>query len=374
MADTAPANRASFNIMDNASAMQPSQWDPLLVPKEQIDREIQRLLDVPIPANVMRASSIEHPSAPSAFPSLTPGTRVMVQVLKPGERTVPRRSNSNCIEICIHGGGVIDAGQPMRAELHDVWTIPPMAVYSHYNDSNEPWAWLNYANTPLLEKLGVLFEEEGSGIGSHETAIEPAGDHAVATYNRVHAPDYPIGDSGARLRGYEYLLDIDVVESKSLLWPWKEIAPHMNLKLGDNGRGIWLLYNPATEGRQGTSASYFATYGATPPGGPSFKGERGHRHISASINYHTRGSGKSVVNGKTVEWKGGDLLYSAPGWSEHAHYWSDEGWTVITVQDHPMHIALNSLLWQEDLNGPIYTLGLEPGQKGYVGPREVGGS
>ena len=366
------ADHVEFLDLSGAPAGKPAPWDPFLVPKEALDAETEKLADAPVPGNGMRSSSIVHPRAGSDCPSFTPGTRVTINVLKPGERTAPRRSNCNQIEVCLSGQGRISAESDLRAEQHDVWTIPPMTVYSHHNDSRSLWVWLSYANTPLLEKLGVLFEEEGDDIGGQEGKLEPVAEQALAMFDQAHAPDFPIGELGARLRGYEYLTDISVVESRALLWPWREIAPHMNLKAGDNGRNIWLLYNPATERRQGTSASYFATYGGTPPDGPQFTGARGHRHISASINYHTRGSGRSVVNGESVEWKGGDLLYSAPGWSEHAHYWNEEGWTVITVQDHPMHIAMGSLLWQEDMRGPIYALGLEPGQKGYVGPRKVG--
>jgi gentisate 1,2-dioxygenase len=350
----------------------PEPWEPLLVPKEIIDTEIERLADSPASTNGRRSTSFCHPQSVGGIRSFTPGTRVTLEVLKPGECTLERRSIANQIEISIQGSGLVQAGHGLNAEQFDVWTIPPMTVYNHRNNYNELWVRLCYSNAPLLERLGTLFEEEGGDLSADKGVAETVSPQLKEGYSRQTAPDLPIGHDGARLRGYEFLTDIQVVESKPLIWPWKEIAPHLQLKKGDNGRIIWLMYNPATESRAGTSASYFATYAATPPGGPPFKGERGHRHISASINYHTRGYGKSVVDGVAVEWKEGDLLYSAPGWREHAHYWEIDGWTVITVQDHPTHIALGSLLWQEDMEGPIYALGLQPGQKGYVGPRERG--
>ena len=66
------------------------------------------------------------------------------------------------------------------------------------------------------------------------------------------------------------------------------------------------------------------------------------------------------------------MLLSAPGWSEHAHFVSPDGASVLTIQDHPLHIGMESLIWQERMDGPILTLGSQPGQKGYVGPRLVG--
>lgn len=68
----------------------------------------------------------------------------------------------------------------------------------------------------------------------------------------------------------------------------------------------------------------------------------------------------------------GDLLLSAPGWLEHAHYQGPDGLGVCTVQDHPLQIGMEALVWQEDLNGPVLALGSEAGQTGYVGPRETG--
>src|SRR5207248_599648 len=99
---------------------------------------------------------------------------------------------------------------------------------------------------------------------------------------------------------------------------------------------------------------------------------RGHRHNSTAINYHFFGEGSSEVDGEVIEWRAGDLLLSAPGWREHAHNPGSEGIGVFTVQDHPLHIGMESLIWQEDMAGPILTLGSEAGLTGYVGPRESG--
>jgi hypothetical protein len=68
------------------------------------------------------------------------------------------------------------------------------------------------------------------------------------------------------------------------------------------------------------------------------------------------------------------LLLSAPSWREHAHYFSETGMSVYTVQDHPLHIGMESLIWQEDMeNDQVHALGSEAGVTGYVGPREMGG-
>jgi len=361
-----------FSDAGGPQTLKPRPWEPLLVPREAIEEEIERLADQPAPSNGLRASRIVHPRSATALPGMSPGTDVTIQVLKPGEETLPVRRNTNQIELCLRGSGVVNAGEVFAVQPHDVWNLPSMRAYSHRNTGPGLWVRLTYSNAPLLEWLGVLFSEEGAGIREEETEQPAPTTAQKATYVREAAPIFPIGTDGALFCGYEFLTDIRVAPNKSLHWPWREMSPHMSAAPDDGKRRIHLLYNPSTEQRNGTSNSFFATYGGCPPGSPPFKGLRGHRHTSASINYHTRGYGKSVVDGVTVEWREGDLLFSAPSWAEHAHYPGPEGWTVLTVQDHPMHIALGSLLWQEKMQGPIHALGLEKGQTGYTGPREIG--
>ncbi|HEY0294428.1 MAG TPA: hypothetical protein VGC69_03730 [Bordetella sp.] len=362
-----------FADVSGEPSKKPQPTTPFLVTREDIDAEIARLADIARQANGRRASKIVHPAASDGMLSLTPSTDVAIQVLKPGEETLDYRSNANEIEICIRGSGrVIAADATHEVGRFDVWNIPAMRVHRYKNTGSDLWVRLTYSNAPLLEKLAVFFSEEGDEIKSQETRQDGLSPVTKKKYSREEAPDMPIGSEGARLRGYEFLTDIEVVENKTLLWRWQDVRPYLPMRVGDGHRPIWLLYNPATEKRAGTNNSFFATWTGAVPGMPPFAGKRGHRHTSASINYHASGHGTSVVDGVTVEWKAGDLLFSAPGWSEHAHYFGSDGWEVLTIQEHPMHIALGSLLWQEKIDGPIYALGAERGQAGYQGPREVG--
>ena len=362
---------APFADCSGQGARQPDIWQPLLITREQIDAEVERLASLPRPANGRRASRIVHPSAQAGM-GMTPGTDVTIQVLLPGERTTTMRTNANQLELCLRGEGVLEAAGGFRVAERSVWTLAPMQPYSHRNDGAVPWVRLTYSNAPLLGLLRALWEEEGDAIRASETEDDGLSEHQRRTYAWQNAPDLPIGDAGARMRGYEYLTDIPVVPNPPLHWPWALATGHLTKELGDAGRTIMLLYHPVTERRAGTTPTYFATWFRCAPGTPPYAGDRGHRHISASINYHVEGRGRSVVDGATIEWKAGDLLLSAPTWSEHAHYMGAEGATVLTVQDHPMHIALGSLLWQERMNGPILALGAEAGQTGYTGPRLQG--
>jgi gentisate 1,2-dioxygenase len=89
--------------------------------------------------------------------------------------------------------------------------------------------------------------------------------------------------------------------------------------------------------------------------------DRPHRHVSAAVNYFLRGRGFSRVAGKRYDWQAGDLMLSAPGWAIHNHASQDERVYELTVQDQPFHIAMESLLWQENLKHAPVLLGYQPG-------------
>ena len=347
-------------------------WSPLLVPREAIEAEVERLAAGPLPASGRRAALIVHPMSTAPGLGISPGVDVTVSVLRPGEATVPARRNSNQVEFCIRGRGTVLAdGQEIAVAKWGVWNMPSMRVHGYRNNGDDLFVRLSYSNAPLLEKLGTHFMEEGDAIRSSEAGAG-RGPAAPSAYRRDTAPDFPVTEAGARLRGYEFLTDIEVVDNQVNYWPWEAVEPHLPAVPGDNKRGILLLYNPATERRNGTTHSFFATLSQSAPGSAPRPPGRGHRHSSVAINYHFKGAGSSVVDGQEFHWRAGDLMLSAPSWSEHAHYPGPEGHAILTVQDHPQQIGMESLIWQERIPGSILTLGSEAGQTGFVGPRQAG--
>ena len=67
------------------------------------------------------------------------------------------------------------------------------------------------------------------------------------------------------------------------------------------------------------------------------------------------------MQGRKFTWKAGDLMLSAPGWAVHHHAAGEHGCNILTIQDHPLQIAMESLIWQETLTGTIVKLGTEAG-------------
>ena len=71
-------------------------WEPIVITREEIDEEVERLASLPRPGNGRRQSLIVHPrwGELGVGPGLNPGVRVTLEVLKPGEQTAPVRHNS----------------------------------------------------------------------------------------------------------------------------------------------------------------------------------------------------------------------------------------------------------------------------------------
>jgi gentisate 1,2-dioxygenase len=303
-----------------------------------------------------------HPQSTAPGRGLAPGIQVTLSVLLPGERTQPVRHNSTQVGFCIAGGGfAVIRGQQVRFERYDVWNHPSYAPYWFENDTDGVQVRLTYSNAPVLEKLGVHLVDENP---PEEPVVrdEPAADAAAGPpADRVVVDTFRLDDEGAHLMPYELLIKHPAVESRVLHWPWATVKEHLDelVALGERyrGRRLYLLFNPATGRTNGTSPSFFATMTIRPPKIV----DRPHRHMSAAINYYFAGSGHSTVAGHRYEWAAGDLMLSAPGWAIHHHASHDDPVYELTVQDQPFHLALESLLWQEDLRLPERVLGAEAG-------------
>src|SRR5713226_2214312 len=352
-------SQAKFIDRTGAAAPKLDLWPSVIIPKAAIEAEIERLANLPAPQNGRRSALIVHPHAKPPGLGLAPGIQVSINVLKPGERTKPIRHNSTQVNFCIHGRGhsVIN-GKRIAFERQDVWNTPSMAVYSHVNDSNELQVRLTYSNAALLEKMNIHIVDEDPPIVD---AIAPTNAEDMHGSSMNPFGTFKITEDGAYLMPYEKLINPDVVPSLPLHWPWKLVKEHLDKlqALGKSyvGRRLYLLFNPATGRTNGTTHNFFATMCVRPPGIV----DRPHRHTAAAINYYFSGKGYSVVEGERFEWQAGDLMLSAPGWGIHNHASYDEPVYELTIQDSPLNIAMESLLWQENLKQPLAALGSQEG-------------
>ena len=341
-------------------------WAPVMLTREEIDAEIDRLASMPKPPDGRRISLIVHPKAPANAPGLAPGIQVALVVLKPGEETHPFRHNATEVSFCIRGRGHAVVGD-RRFEFgqYDVWNTPSHRTYSRINHGTDIQACLVYSNAPLLKFMQVYLAD-----------ADPASDPVVADSKHVDDPaarspfgTFKIGDDGAMLMPYETLINPPAIHSPALYWPWARVQQELGKleALGADyiGRRLYLLYNPMTTRTNGTTPNFFATITIRPP----HIIDRPHRHVSSAINYYFKGRGYSSVGGNIYHWKAGDLMLSAPGWTVHNHASEDEVVYELTVQDQPLNIAMESLLWQESLKNPPILLGTAPG---FVTNRQAG--
>jgi gentisate 1,2-dioxygenase len=362
------------NFIDRSGYKAPplELWDPVIVTKEDMDAEIERLASIDRPDNGRRQSLIVHPDWQrlGVGPGLQPGIRVTLEVLKPGEQSAPIRHNSTQVNFCIQGAGQsLVNGRKIAFRQYDVWNFPSMATYWHVNDTEQVHARLTYSNAPLLEKMNVHVVDEDppamleAVAHAEERAAEARAKDGAAKDKRDVNPygTFELIKDGGWLMPYETLINPAPVESKALHWPWADVKRELDklTALGKDyrGRRLYLLFNRMTGRFNGTTSSFFATMTIRPPKIV----DRPHRHVSAAINYYFAGRGRSTVEGKVYEWKAGDLMLSAPGWGVHNHASYDQAVYELTIQDQPLNIFMESLLWQEDLKHPFTVLGTNVG-------------
>lgn len=351
----------SQSIFVDASGPLPERaapWEPIVISKEEIDAEIAKLASLPRPANGRRRSFFRHPSNLKSN-GLAPGIEVALDVLLPGEETAPFRQNSTQVNFVIQGVGESELdGKWHKTSLHDVWNTPSMRIYRHRNMGSGLYARLTYSNGALLDMMNIHVIEENPKISerSLEHKEEEEAGRRASPYGT-----FKLNDEGAWMMPYERLINPPLVVSPALYWPWQEVKTHLDKleALGADyiGRRLYLLYNPMTGRTNGTTPNFFATMTIRPPKIV----DRPHRHSSAAVNYYFSGSGRSTVEGKIYPWKAGDLMLSAPGWAVHNHASFDEPVYELTIQDQPLNIAMESLLWQESLKEPPALLGTEAG-------------
>src|SRR5262249_33453091 len=123
-----------FIDQTGSSAARLELCEPVVIKRERIEKEIERLAALPAPENGRRISLVSNP-ATGIGNGLTNGIGVSICVLGPHEKTQPIRHNSSQVNFCIRGAGraMIDGNQ-IDYKQYDVFTTPPWAIYQHFND------------------------------------------------------------------------------------------------------------------------------------------------------------------------------------------------------------------------------------------------
>ena len=105
-------------------------WEPIAIRRAEIDAEIERLADDPMPSIGRRESLIVHPRSVERGLGLAPGTEVRLSVLRPGESTTAKRHNATEVNFAIRGEGSVEIGnQRFDWSQYDVWNHPGWTSY-----------------------------------------------------------------------------------------------------------------------------------------------------------------------------------------------------------------------------------------------------
>lgn len=329
-------------------------WQPVALRRNQIEDAIGELLVAPRTSDDFRRVLLVHPRA-TVGNGLAPGIQVSIEALAPGERATPPRRNSSALALQISGtcAAVVD-GRTRTIERRDLYNVPPFALQQYTATGTEPCVRIVYSNAALLETLGAHYVRPADGEAPLAGATTE--DAAVQNDGRVQL----LGDDSWRLE-YERLVDPPWVAFRSWVWRWAEIERELDrmATLDDryHGRRVCVLYDPATGRTNGATTTLLASMCIRPAGII----DRPHRHTAAAVNYFLDGSGWSTVDGHRIEWDGGDLVFIAPSWAVHHHASDQRDVYQFAVQDNPLHLAMGSLVWQEDLREPVRLLGAEAG-------------
>ncbi len=338
-------------------------WPAMVVRSGEIKTAQESLMHGGVGADGRREFSLVHPRSAKHERAIAPTIDVRFGVILPGEKTIVRRTNASSFNFALSGRGLAVIGDTrLDVENRDGWTVPAMQPEVLENAGEEPFHYVSYSNDVFLKRLEALYVDYQPEPMDAFANTLAAGADVIDSAKELAGGAVPLGHGKGALLPYEHLVDPEFVDNPPLIWPWRDVAPHMGLvrSIGKNynGRPLWVYYNPATGRRNGTTFSFFATMTSAPADavGPV------HRHMSAAVNFILEGSGWSVVDGERIEWGAGDIMLAAPSWAPHGHATGPDGALILTIQDHPLHIGTESLVWQEDLNdGPILTLGAQAG-------------
>lgn len=196
----------------SAPAIEESIWPPLLIPKDVLQAEIDRLCSLLAPANGRYRSLVVHPLAEEpGFPGfgLVPGIHVVIEILLPGKRTAPIRHNSSLVNFSIEGRGTtVVVNRHLEVERFDVWYAPALTTYDNLNETDRGQVKLVYSNAVLLEKLRVHFVDEHPP----EQPVVPASSTSTGDGSDGGGLSAVSLDGGAQLMPYEQFVNPPVVE------------------------------------------------------------------------------------------------------------------------------------------------------------------
>jgi gentisate 1,2-dioxygenase len=218
------------------------------------------------------------------------------QLIKPGETADAHRHTPNALRIILEGRGTTTVVDGTRVEMRpgDVLLTPSWCWHSHASDGSEDCYWVDVLDVPLVHLLEPMFFErhpqrlEPDVVDAAAAPIAFRWEDSLAALERAAAPAHGMAER-------EIELGAPAMRSVALH------VQHM-------GAGF-----------------------ASPP----------HRTTANSVFTVLRGSGRTVVDGQTLDWRMGDVI-AVPAWRAYRHEVNEAAY-LVRASDEPVMKAFDLL-------------------------------
>jgi len=215
----------------------------------------------------------------------------------------------------------------MVMEDGDLILTPQWSWHEHAHEGNEPMVWIDGLDVPFIQALQVIsFQPYAQGRLSVNEGIDPQLYYGVTR---------PVGEGRPESMPF-------------LHYRWRDIYPSLQRLARGGGSsydGVALEYvNPATNGP--TLPTFSCWIQMLRPG----ERTKSHRHNSTSIYHAFRGSGTTIINGRSFHWEKGDsFVVPLWHWHEHANRSANEEAILFSMHDVPILEAFG--LYKEEHQG-----------------------
>lgn len=260
-----------------------------------------------------------NPGVPG-FTGATTTIHMSVQLVKPGEVAKAHRHTFTAIRFVIKGGGACTTVEGERFSMApgDLILTPNWTWHDHYNGSNEDIVWLDGHDGPLTKLLEMVTVEN---FPTKQQQVEVSPDFSLHQYGFARPDDLAPSSADLPFR-----------------YPWNDTyraLQKLAATAGDPYNGVHLRYiNPRNLGPTvhtiGCEIQMLRPKEAT----------KSHRHTATTVYHAFRGSGRTVIGDKVLEWDQGDI-FTVPLWSWHRHENLDNIETILfSINDRPAKEAL----------------------------------
>ncbi|MCF8467900.1 MAG: gentisate 1,2-dioxygenase [Sneathiella sp.] len=250
-----------------------------------------------------------------------------LQLVLPGEAAPAHRHSQSALRFVLEGANAhttVD-GEKTLMNIGDFVITPPMAWHDHGNQSDEPMVWLDGLDIPMALFFDASFAEPFKA--DEQPVTRETGD-SLARYGANMLPvDFEMQRLASPIFNYPYERTRETLRKMQAQEEW------------DPCHGLKLRYiNPADGGfAMPTIASFMQLL-------PKAFKTAPYRSTDATIYVVVEGTGWSVIDGQTFDWRPKDI-FVAPSWKWIVHEAMEEA-VIFSFSDRVAQQKLG--FWRED--------------------------